>query len=120
MSSKFLRQLVAEYLRKPDHIVEILRIEQLPTRESALEDRRAQHRSSRVQCSGHSRWARTDDDNVVITHFRQGNHLKDVLPVNRKHAEKKCYVRNGQRAKYNRGDEPLCAVSNERDGRRRR
>src|SRR3954464_5693861 len=68
MGGEFLGQLVAEDLRKPDDVVEVLGVEQLPAGESALEHGGAQHCSPGVERGGHSRRPRTDDHNVVLTH----------------------------------------------------
>jgi hypothetical protein len=42
MRGKLLGELMAKNLREPDDIVQILGVQQLPSRESALENRGAQ------------------------------------------------------------------------------
>src|SRR5205814_2963383 len=79
---EFLCQLVPQDFWKADDVVEILGVEQLSAWKSALENRRAQHRSSGIQRGGHSGWTGADDDNVVVTDCCQLFHVREFLGEN--------------------------------------
>ncbi len=79
VSGELLRQLVPEDLRKTNHVIEVLGVQQLSTRKPALYDRGPQHGATRVERRRHSRRPGPHNDNVVFTHCRQTIHLKGTV-----------------------------------------
>jgi len=82
---KFLGQLVAENLREADHVVQVLGVEQLSARKSALEHGRTQHCAAGIERGGHSCRPRTDDDNIVVAYCRHRTHLERSTTNSEKH-----------------------------------